>query len=194
MESDPWPDDTSYFQEFNFKSCLLLYTKAKERTGILYLHLNKTKVKHKPVILIDNVGVRHVIDLDKTEFVVQKKANLLFPHIEHLSKEKNLEEAKHCVDDFFNCLLTLCKHGILDNDRSLKNNFGFTEDGAVTLDLSSFSYNEEIKNPGQYKKEILNKSQRFSRFLRKHHPDLYVYSEERLSEIMEKGCLTERSL
>lgn len=185
LQSDPWPENQSYFQEFNFNSCKLLYTQAKERTGLLYVHLNKTQGKHKLVTLIDNVGVRHTIDLDKTEFVVQKKAELLFPHLDHLSREKKLDEAKQCIDDFYACLLSLSQKGIRDNDRSLRNNFGFTDEGAITLDLSSFTPDEQMKNPGTYKKEIVNKTQRLSRFLRKYHPELYAYSEMRLAEIME---------
>jgi hypothetical protein len=185
LQSDPLPQNAPYFQEFNFKSCMLLYTQAKERTGILYVHLNKTRDKHKPVTLIDKIGIRHMIDLDKTEFVVQKKGDLLLPHLHHLSEQKKLDEAKRCIDDFFNCLLTLCQRGIRDHDRSLRNNFGFTEEGAATLDLSSFGFDETLKNPGQYKKEIVDKTQRLSRFLRKYHPELYLYSEECLSKIME---------
>ena len=189
LESDPWPSNISYFQEFNFKSCMLLYAHAKERSGILYVHINKTQGKHKAVTLIDNIGIHHVIDLDKTEFIVQKKADLLFPHLHRLSKQQKTDEAKRSLDDFLNCLLTLCKNGIRDYDRSLRNNFGFTEDGAITLDLSSFGFDETIKNPGHYKKEMVNKTQRLSRFLRKYHPALYLHSEQRLSEIMEIGCL-----
>lgn len=193
LQSDPLPQHLPYFQEFNFKSCILLYNQVKEKTGILYVHLNKTKGKHKPVVLVDNIGISHLIDLDKTEFVVQKKADLLIPHIHNLSTQNKTEEAKDCIDDFLNCILTLCQKGIRDYDRSLRNNFGFTEDGAVTLDLSSFGFDESIKNPGNYKKEIVNKIQRFSRYLRKYQPDLYIHCEKRLTEIMNFGNLSERS-
>ncbi len=191
LQSDPWPQNVPYFQEFNFKSCMLLYTQAKERSGILYVHLNKTQGKHKPVTLIDNIGIHHTIDLDKTEFVVQKRADLLFPHLQYLSKQKKMDEAKQCIDDFLNCLLTLCKQGLRDYDHSLRNNFGFIDEKAVTLDLSSFDYDETVKNPSNYKKEIINKTQRLSRFLRKYHPELYSHSEKRLNEIMEIDALEE---
>jgi hypothetical protein len=189
LQSDPWPQNDPYFQEFNFKSCMLLYTQAKERTGILYVHLNKTQGKHKPVTIVDNIGIHHIVDLDKTEFVVQKRADLLFPHLQRLSNQKKMDEAKRCIDDFFNCLLTLCKRGIRDYDHSLRNNFGFTDEGAVTLDISSFGPDETIKIPSNYKIEIADKTQRLFRFLRKYHPDLYSHSEQRLSEIVENGCL-----
>ena len=191
LQSDPWPPNTGYFQEFNFKSCSLLYSLVKERTGILYVHINKTQGKHKPVTLYDNIGIRHTIDLDKTEFVVQKKAELVFPHLEKLAKEKKFEEANHCVDEMFNCLLVLCKNGLRDCDRSMKNNFGYTEDGAVTLDLSSFIIDEELKNPGHYRKEIMYKTHKMAHILRKHYPsEISAHCEKRLCEILEKECST----
>ena len=187
LKSAPLPREASYFQEFNFKSCTLLYKEAKERTGILYLHLNKTERAHKSVTLIDNIGIKHTIDLDKTEFIVQKRAHLLLPHIDRLAKDKKIEEAKHCLDDMIACLLAIYTKGARDYDHSLKNNFGFTEDGAVTLDLSSFGRDDSLKNPGRYRKEILVKTRKLTRFLCKNHPDLHLYFEDRLSELMEKG-------
>ena len=76
LKAPSWTGETVFFQEFNFKSCMLLYTQAKERTGILYVHLNKTEHKHPTVTLIDPIGVRHILDLDQTEFIVQEKAEL----------------------------------------------------------------------------------------------------------------------
>jgi hypothetical protein len=189
LQNDPWPKNTYYFQEFNFQSCSNLYSLVKERTGILYVHINKTQGKHKPVTLYDNIGVRHTIDLDKTEFIVQKKAELVFPHLEKLAKEKKYDEAKHCIDEMFNCLLALCKNGLRDCDRSLKNNFGYTEDGAVTLDLSSFVLDENLKKPGQYRREIINKTAKFAHILRKKcSSELFAHYEQRLCEILGTEC------
>ncbi len=186
LQSDPWPENTQYFQEFNFNSCKLLYSFAKERTGILYVHINKTEGKHKPVTLIDNIGIRHTIDLDKTEFILQKKAELFYSHLEKLAKEKKIEEAKHCIDEMLDCLLVLCKQGLRDSDHSFKNNFGFTEDGAVTLDLSSFVSDEGLKKPGRYRKEIIIKTAKTAHILRKHYPaELSAHCEKRLCEILE---------
>ncbi len=181
------PQGVYYFQEFNFKSCALLYKEAKERSALIYVHLNKTQDLHKPVTLFDNIGIRHTIDLDKTEFVIQKRADLLFEHIDSLAKQQKGEEARRSIDDIIDCLLTLCKLGARDYDNSLRNNFGYTEDGAVALDLSSFGYDATLKKTGEYRKEIIVKTRTLSRFLEKNHKDLYDYLEGRLSEIAEKG-------
>jgi hypothetical protein len=187
LKSSTLPQDTYYFQEFNFKSCRLLYERAKERTGLLYVHINKTQGLHKPVTLIDSIGIKHTLDLDKTEFVVQKRAHLLFSHIDELAKSNRIEDAKRAIDDLLDCLLTFYKLGMRDYDLSLRNNFGYTEDNAVTLDLSSFGPDESLKKPGEYRKGLIVKTQTLSRFLRKNHPDLHSYLEERLSQIAENG-------
>jgi hypothetical protein len=186
LKSPPWPQNTPYFQEFIFNSCMLTYSQAKERTGLLHVHLNKTEGLYPTVTLIDAIGVRHTIDLDKTEFVLQKKADLLYPHIDHLVHAQKTEDAKRCIDDLFACLLTFYKSGAKDHDRSLQHNFGFVDGRAIALDLSSFGSDEAIAQPENYKKEIALKTWRFRRWLKKRHHDLYLYYEDQLSELMKK--------
>lgn len=183
LDSSPWNAEKPYFQEFNFKSCTLMYKEAKERTGLLYAHLNKTNGKHKPTTLIDPSGVRHTIDLDKTEFVVQRKAELLIPHLETLLKSKNQEEAEHCLDDLLECLLFFYKKGIRDYDKSIRKNFGFIDGHAVSLDLSSFGPDDSLKDPLKHQREILLKTHRVSRWLKKHHPQLHQHYEKRIYEL-----------
>ena len=74
LRSPPWPENQPYFQEMNFKSCMLLYTQIKQRTGLIHVHLNKTKGLYPPVTLIDAIGIKHTIDLDQTEFLIQQRA------------------------------------------------------------------------------------------------------------------------
>lgn len=183
FKSAPWPQNAPYFQEFNFKSCMLLYKEAKERTGLLYVHINKTENKHKPVILIDNVGVQHPIDLDKTEFIVQRKAQLLIPHLQQLMHDKKPEEAKRCIDNLLQCLLTFYQKGIRDYDKSIRKNFGFIGEYAISLDISSFGPDPSLKDPEEYRKEIALKTHRVARWLRKHEPELYIHYEKSLKNL-----------
>lgn len=183
LKTPPLPEGAPYFQEFNFKSCILLYKEAKERTGILYLHLNKTKGRHKPVLLIDNIGVHHHIDLDATEFIVQEKAELILSRIDTLAKEEKWREAEQCIDEILSCLIALYQRGIKDYDRSFRHNFGFIGKKAITLDLSSFGHEPAIANPTVYTQELVLKTQRLERFLRKKHPELHPYYKNRLSSL-----------
>jgi hypothetical protein len=165
---------------------MLAYSQAKERTGLLHIHLNKTEGLYPTVTLIDAIGIRHTIDLDRTEFILQKKADLLYPYIDHLVHTQKTEEAKRCIDDLFACLLTFYKNGAIDRDRSLQNNFGLVDGSVIALDLSSFALDEAIAQPENTKKELALKTWRFRRWLRKHHYALYLYYENQLAELMKK--------
>jgi hypothetical protein len=105
--------------------------------------------------------------------------------LEQLISQQKIHEAKHCIDDILDCLLMLYKSGVRDYDTSLRHNFGFTEEGAITLDLSSFGFDESIKTPANYKKEIVIKTKRLSHWLKKYHPDLFLYYDRRLNELIE---------
>ena len=176
-----------YFHPFNFTSCMLMYSKLKEQSGIQYLHLNKTKGVHPIATLYDKIGVRYTIDLNETEFLIQDRAELIFTHIHRLVKKKNIPAAKQAIDDMLSCILSIYKEGIRDADHALRNNFGYVHGRPVTIDLSSWVPDETMKVPGNYKKELVVKTRRLSRWLNKYHPELYFYLENRLSEIIETG-------
>lgn len=178
-----WPENLPYFQEFNFKSCILLYTQVKERTGLLHIHLNKTEGRYPKVTLIDPSGVHHTVDLDQTEFVIQEKGELLIPHFQRLASLGEKEIAKKSVDELLACLMTFYRKGIKDFDKSIRKNFGFVEGKAITLDISSFGLDPSLKIPEEGKKEILLKTRRLARWLKKHQPDLYDYYETRIQEL-----------
>jgi hypothetical protein len=187
FSSPTLPVTARYFQEFNFQSCTLLYNQVKPFTGLIYVHLNKTQNVLPTITLYDPIGVSHQIDLNCTEFILQHKAELLFPHIERLDSQGDIAHAKQAIDQMFNCLLTLSQAGAKDLDQKLYENFGYVEDQAIAVDLSSFVPNEEIKRPAVYKKELICKTRRLSRWLKKHYPDLYTYCEEKLNEIIEQS-------
>lgn len=176
-----------YFQPFNFTSCTLLYTRLKEQSGIQYLHLNKTENLHPAITLYDNIGVRYTLDLNQTEFVVQDRAELIFPHIQKLVKKNDIAGAQKAIDDMLHCILTFYKNGVRDADHALRNNFGYVGDRPVSIDLSSWVPDENIKIPGNYKKELVIKTRRLNRWLTKYHPDLCDYLENRLCDIIENG-------
>lgn len=184
LKSDPLPENIPYFQEFNFNSCMLLWKRARKRSGLLYIHLNKTHGVHKSITLIDNIGVHHRVDLDRTEFVLQKKAQLLIPHLNDLLKEKKIEEAQRKIDDMLACLFELYRKGIRDYDQSFRQNYGFIEEGAIALDLSSFVYDESIKDPHFYAQEIRFKTKRLAHWLKKYQPALFAYYDEKLQELL----------
>jgi len=176
----------SDFHAFAFKSCSLLYQRIQERTGLLYVHLNKTHMLKNSVTLIDPSGVAHTIDLNQTEFVLQQKAELLLAALDRTMHRGEVEKAKRMIDSYFNCLVELSGQSLRDLDRSFRYNFGVLEDGTViTIDISSFVHDPRILQPSFYKRELVLKAHPLSKWLKKHHPTLYTYYDEKITQLMD---------
>lgn len=168
-----------------FNSSKLAHDKLKEETGIIYLHLNKTDLFNKKITIVDKLGIAHPIDIDKTEFVLQKKAELLYPRIDALMKQKDLEAAKHCLDSLLNLMVTRSKKGILDNDAILSRNFGVVDgDRAIEIDIGSFLRKDKLKSPAVLKKTFLIETIRLQRYVKKKYPKLLDHLYERIEAIL----------
>jgi len=64
-----------------FNSCKMAYQNLREESGLLAIHLNKTHEYDTPLLLIDKLGIQHEIDLNQTEFVLQKRAEPIFTRL-----------------------------------------------------------------------------------------------------------------
>ncbi len=178
LHSPPHPEGKPFSQAFNFASCHLLYTRAKERTGLLYVHLNKTEGLLPRVTLIDPLGIRHTLELDKTEFLVQQRAELPLPRLQRLMKEGKVQAARESIREMISCLRELYSKGIRDDDPTFGKNYGYVGKRAIALDLSSFVEDPSLQERGDYTPEIRDKLKRIERTLKKYYPKLYRYYEE----------------
>lgn len=158
-----------------FESVLLAYRELKEETGILYLHLNKRQKQHPTVKLIDSTGYVHFLDLNGTEFLVQNRAECLLEHIDALMVQNEFVQAEKTIDTLLNSLASLMQRGIGTSDPALRRNVGFYNDQLLFFDIGSFIRDPELKKGEIAYYEIVQKTKRLSRWLKKHHPSLYTY-------------------
>jgi hypothetical protein len=185
----------SEYHAFAFKSCRLLYERVRGRTGLLFIHLNKTCDLKKQVALIDPSGVIHTIDPNQTEFVLQQRGELLLDYIARVMKKRDADAAKRAIDSYLACLVQLSQCGVQDLDHSFRGNFGILEDGTViTIDISSYVDNARIATPACYKREIVLKSHRLAKWLKKHYPDIYAYYDEKITQLMDEDLCSAHCL
>ncbi|MCI0382113.1 MAG: hypothetical protein L0207_03560 [Chlamydiae bacterium] len=132
-------------REGDFSSYRLAYEKLKEETGLLYLHLTPTAGLKKCTIF-DKIGVRHEIDLNDFQFILQKKAILAKDKIKELTEKNEIEKAKQCLTDLAGLLLKRMKKGIADSDPNLIKNFGFVESTPMQIDIGRFSQHSDVSS------------------------------------------------
>ncbi len=167
-----------------FSSWKLAYENLQPETGIVYVHLNKTRNLNLPVTLFDKMGFQHTLDIGQYEFMLQKKAQMLCPALDSLMQENNREQAKEIISNLIFMILSEFKRGYADNDHALMQNTGVLNGHPVHIDVGQFVKNSRVKNPEVYHQELFNKTWKFRKWLERHHPELADYLVALLKQIM----------
>lgn len=156
------------YREKTYSSYVIAATKLKSETGTMYLHLTKSPHFSHNLLLIDQHGKSHSINLNKAEFLLQKRAQIGFSYLDRMLAEAKIPEAAIAIDSLFFLIAKRCSLGILDDDCQLWKNFGFREGKAIEVDIGEFRYGspEEI----ELDQEMVTISDQMGLWMDEHYP------------------------
>lgn len=164
----------------DFQSYKIAFQDLKHETGLLYLHLNKTDHLKKRLIIYDKIGIAHPLNLDQMEFLVQKRASLIFPAIATLVQNDGVDAAKEAISALVKLLVQRCEKGIVDKDPDLNTNFGFLYNIPIQVDIGRFHRETRTRTSEDYRDELIRITDNFRQWLDQNYPPL---SEHLLGEI-----------
>lgn len=185
----PWPlseRQKRYLEKALFKlnrdftSYKIAYEELQEETGVIYIHLNKGPFPSPSVTIVDKLGIEHQIALDKVEFVIQSKAELVYSRIEGLMVKGDLAEARQALRAILEVIVSRCKKGIFDEDPRIHRNFGFVNDKPIFIDVGRFVRDPLRKDPSVYKADLRTITKRFRSWLNESYPELVTILDEEL--------------
>ena len=170
------------FEEFmrDFMSYKIAYELLKEDTGLVYIHLNKTNLLHQKITLFDKIRIKHTIDMDNMEFILQKKADLFYPAVKEMIVLGKKTEVKQCVKDLIHFLAYRSSLGIYDKDPDINTNFGICEGKPLQIDVGRYRMDPTRKDPLLYIDDILRVTDNLRQWLNSEDPEL---SDSLLQEI-----------
>lgn len=163
-----------------FLSWKIAYENLQPETGLVYVHLNKSKDLQKKLIIYDKMGFKHELDMDKMEFLIQKRAEMLCPTITALMDKGDEESAKKLIEKLLGLIQSEYDRGWADNDHALMQNTGVLGENPIHVDVGQFVKDQRLKDPQFANQELFSKTFKFRKWLRKHHPSLGVFLEEYL--------------
>jgi hypothetical protein len=155
-----------------FHSCKLAYENLKDETGMVYIHLNKTKTLHKKTVFIDKLGSVHRLDLDNFEFVVQKRADMACGILNSLMRGGKKDEAKQAVSAIWDLMRRIPQKGFDDHDMNIVTNFGFVHGRPVQIDVGPFKRDERMLQVSYSEKKLERPVKKFEGWLKKNQPEL----------------------
>lgn len=152
----------------------LAYEKAPDLTAMVYLHLRKEDSFHHKVKLIDKLGIAHLVDLNTTTFLIQKRGESMQ---ERLQRQEP-QEAQKTIAAFVKTMKEAALRGIADDDPGLYRNFGFVGDTPFFIDVGRLMQVEPHVTV-----DLDKMTQRFRRFLNDQYPSLIPGFDEELQTL-----------
>jgi hypothetical protein len=166
-----------------FSACKIAFQELKKESGLIYVHLNSSRDLNKKVVLLDKHGQQHTVDIDKTCFYVQKRAQLIYSRISELMHSNDTEGAKRIISSVFSLIDFLGKKGVFDNDPILRRNFGLIDDVAVQIDIGELRIDPIRQQTLAYKQEVGSITHRFKIWIEQNYPILAEHFEKCLHEV-----------
>lgn len=172
------------FSERIFASYKDAYEALRDETGLLYIHFNKSREFKSKVTLIDNKGKKYLLDLDAVEFVVQRKAKKIFDHFSNLFAEEKYDELRASVRSFLQLIVVRCERGFVDQNLSIRNNFGFVDNMAVQFDCTTLTRDSSMKYPLNLRQEVMEIAKRLDLWALENCPEVTLFIQEEAQRII----------
>lgn len=169
-----------------YNSFMISYHLVPEETGIFYVHLNPTDNIFKKPIVVDAKGDPVVIDPDKTQFVLQKRAHHIKPVLIDLMCAGEVEAAKERIDQMLMLLQTCAKKNIVDTDTGLirRNNIGFLETRAIYVDTGKLRLVKQKLTRKDFVKD-LKRLEPFYKWLLAYYPELAAHYAQKRKQLID---------
>lgn len=124
----------------------LAYEELPAETDVLFLHLDKAPRINKTITVHDRLGAAYTINLDETQFIIQKKVTVLKEALLNLLARGQRTEAIALSQKVVAALQSLGERGIACPDPNFLNNIGVRDEEIVFLDPGRLVKDERIKD------------------------------------------------
>jgi hypothetical protein len=170
-----------------YSSYKLGFDELPHETALVYLHLNKTDCFKRCVTLIDRLKLQHSIDLDTTDFIVQRRAELVPDTIHAHMQVGDVEKARKTISAIVDLIVYRCRSGYGDKDPNIATNCGIFEGRAIKIDVGRFYHDDRMRHPLFYKPELFHLTRPFRKWLMQHHPALVPHLDAEVQKVIFHG-------
>lgn len=172
--------------EDTFQSARISFDELQEETGVVYVHLNRTKDKIHGLKLIDSYAQSQRVCGDDTCFIMQRQAKPVLKVLTDLMDKGEMELACTRVDQIFNLLISLARKGYVDGDDRLipNNNIGFTDDRAIYIDTFHFFPAKHLDLMQRMQYECQQRLLPLERWLKLNYPELAAYYVQKRNDVL----------
>lgn len=168
-----------------FSSYKMAFEELKDETGMVYIHLNKSKDLKIRVKLFDRMKNCCLANLDDYEFVVQRKAELVRDKLTYLMEKGKTEEALEAIHSLLKQVVIQCKKGYIDRDSGISYNYGFVGSSVIHFDTGRIVRDAAARDPSYYQREVLRVGKKLEGWVSMYYPALLPGLEEAINAMID---------
>lgn len=161
-----------------FLGSILAYERAREETGLLFLHLNRTENAFPLLQLTGPLGQPFSLKLDSYRFAIQKRVRPFRESLMNAYRSSDPEEMPQLLDAFLEVLSSRVDKGIRNSDPAVSRNFGFLGKQAFEIDFGNYSENGVPRE-----KEIARYIQKLRLWLKENAPEWVIYLDGKIAYV-----------
>lgn len=173
--------------DYNLKNYKNSFELLKEETGLVLLHINRSNHLGRTVRLVDKTQAEYQIPLDQVTFILQQRADLIYPTLDKLYAQSRLEECRQIVSSIIHLMANCCQKGFVDEDPVLRKNYGLLGTSpshtqgikAIHIDVGDLIPKEGIHLKENYIPYVKEMTESLRKRLELHYPEIlsHYYSE-----------------
>ena len=153
-----------------FAGYRLAWESLREESGLLFIHLNKTKGLYPKAKLFDKIGLERTVDLDTVVFILQKKARTTRTVIDELLTKGDVATAKERIRQICALYASEYARGIYDMDHGVMHNTGFVGEQPIHLDIGKLTQEPLTQDPEFRRKDFKLVLARIDAWLEANYP------------------------
>ncbi len=113
-------DKYAYMMQ-SYEQC---FRDLKEEAGLILIHTQRSSDLQQTITIVDKLGAEYKVRLDDVTFILQHRAELIYPTLDRLVQAQRIAEAKQVVSHVVQLIASCCAKGYVDNDPVLRKNYG----------------------------------------------------------------------
>jgi hypothetical protein len=152
-----------------------------DQTQVLYVHLNKTEGLLPSCTIIDKAGEQHSVDLNRVEFLVQRRATMLEPALLEMIQAGKFLEAQELLSRLVALYRADYAQAVSDRDPCLLRNTGVVDGQPIHVDVGKLRPRKPVHDSQCASDKLRCKMLELRNWLEEKCPQLAVHLERQLS-------------
>lgn len=164
-----------------FESVRIACEEIPMNTGVFFVHIGKNSSRLGRGIIYDKLGIQHEIDWDKTDFLLQTRAEPVKQHLSRLFQKGQIKEAIAHMTKLIHSIEERSRLGIKNKDGNILENCGFVgDDYPIEIDIGSFVHRTHSVNPDPHSKAGMRARLQLLGWVKRNYPEKLPLCKETL--------------